>query len=108
MKRVRVTLEGKVVAEVDVDREMTIVRKAPADIVVPDTEISSKHARLRPEGDKLVVCDLGSTNGTTLDGGAKLAPNQELPFERGQKLAVGRAVVEVVDDARPQSSGGFS
>src|SRR5207237_2269394 len=108
MKRVRVTMGGKVLAELDVDREMTIGRKAPADIVIGETEVSGRHAKLRPDGGQLFVSDLGSTNGSTLDGGPRLPPNEEILFDRGQKLAIGHAVIEIVETGLPESSAGFS
>jgi pSer/pThr/pTyr-binding forkhead associated (FHA) protein len=103
MKRVRVTLRGKLVAEVDVDKPLTVGRKAPADVVVADTEISGKHLRLRPDGDRLLATDLGSTNGTAIEGGAKLAPDTEFPLERGQRLLLGPAVLEVLEEAPKQA-----
>jgi pSer/pThr/pTyr-binding forkhead associated (FHA) protein len=105
MKRVRVTLRGKTLQEVDVDRELTIGRKPPADLVVADGEVSSKHARLRPEGDTVLVCDLGSTNGTSIDGGARLSPQQEVPLAPGQKLVIGPAIVEIVEPPQDSSAG---
>ncbi|MDR2196558.1 MAG: FHA domain-containing protein [Coriobacteriales bacterium] len=46
-----------------------IVGRAPgADIVIPATYVSGRHARFTRLGDSLVVEDLGSTNGTTLNG----------------------------------------
>jgi pSer/pThr/pTyr-binding forkhead associated (FHA) protein len=108
MKRVRVTMGGKVVSEVDVDRVLTIGRKPPADIVVADADVSKMHARIRPDGDRLYVSDLGSTNGTSVDGGERLAPNREVPLEPGQKLVLASAVIEVIEAERPQSSAGFA
>ena len=49
------------VTEVDVDRDLTIGRRAPADIVVVDTEISSRHVKLSPGGEGILVTDLAST-----------------------------------------------
>ena len=111
MQRVRVTLKGQVVTEVDVDRDLTIGRKAPADIVVVDTEISGRHVKLSPGGDGILVTDLGSTNGSTIDDGARLAPNTAVSLVLGQKLKIGAAVVEIVGSAepeRPESSSGFA
>ena len=84
----RVTEEdpGKVVAETDVDREMVVGRKVPADIVVAHTEVSGRHAQLRSAPDGLVVTDLGSTNGSSIDGAPKLAPNTPVTLKPGQKL----------------------
>jgi pSer/pThr/pTyr-binding forkhead associated (FHA) protein len=112
MQRVRVTVRGQVQEERDVDRELTLGRKAPADIVVADTEVSSRHLKIRPDGDRVMVTDVGSTNGTTVDGGDKLAANTEIELKRGQKLKAGPAIVEVLEaipEAKPESSvGGFA
>ena len=60
MKRIRVTLGGEVVAEVDADRELILGRGEGADIRIQDGEISSRHLRIGPEGGGVVVTDLGS------------------------------------------------
>jgi serine phosphatase RsbU (regulator of sigma subunit) len=46
----------------------TIGRRAPAEIVLQDSEISRAHCRLTMRGDELWVADLASTNGTFLNG----------------------------------------
>lgn len=43
-------------------------RAAPADIVIDDPAISRRHCRLAPAGGAILVEDLGSTNGTLVDG----------------------------------------
>jgi serine phosphatase RsbU (regulator of sigma subunit) len=64
-----------------------IGRKAPADIVLDDSEISRAHCRLAVRGEDLWVTDLGSTNGTFIDG----ARVQETAIVRlGAILQVGR------------------
>lgn len=103
MQRVRVTLKGKVVDERDVDRPLTIGRKAPSDIVVADDiDVSKRHLRVTPDGDRVLVADLGSTNGSAIDGGAKLAPNTDTPLAPGQKLVIGASVVEIVQGSIPE------
>lgn len=107
MIRVRVTVDGKLDKELDVDREMTIGRKAPADIVVTDGQVSSRHAKIRPDGERLLVTDLGSTNGTRIDGGERLAADVETPLERTQKLLIGTVVIEIVSGGPAISESGF-
>jgi pSer/pThr/pTyr-binding forkhead associated (FHA) protein len=110
MQRVRVTLKGKLVDERDVDRPLTVGRKAPADIVIADDiDVSKRHLSIKPDGDRVLVADLGSTNGSAIDGGAKLVPNTDTPLAPGQKLIIGSAVVEVVGatvipELKPESS----
>ena len=55
---------GRVVV---VDGEIVIGREG-ADLTIPDTELSRRHAVVRPEGQGVIVEDLGSTNGTFVDG----------------------------------------
>jgi pSer/pThr/pTyr-binding forkhead associated (FHA) protein len=99
MKRIRVTLGGEVVAEVDADRELILGRGEGVDIRIQDGEISSRHLRIRPEGGGVVVTDLGSTNGSMLDDNTALVADQDLELERGHKLMVGPAMIEVVESA---------
>src|SRR5918994_3479007 len=49
------------------DRELLIGREG-ADLAIEDPEVSRRHAALRPVGDGVEVEDLGSTNGTFVDG----------------------------------------
>jgi len=50
------------------DRAIRIGRKAGNDIVLADEKTSGVHAEIVLEGDRHVLRDLGSTNGTFLDG----------------------------------------
>jgi hypothetical protein len=65
---------------------VVIGRAAPADIIVPDSEVSRAHCRVALEGDGLVVSDLRSTNGTFVDG-TRLEGRAALPV--GAVLRVG-------------------
>jgi len=65
----------------------TLGRSAPADIVLPESEVSRAHCRIAVEGDELVVTDLDSTNGTFVDG-ARVTEPTVLPV--GAVLTVGR------------------
>jgi pSer/pThr/pTyr-binding forkhead associated (FHA) protein len=47
---------------------VVIGRSPGADIVIGDDFVSGRHARLAPSGDGAVLEDLGSTNGTVLNG----------------------------------------
>jgi pSer/pThr/pTyr-binding forkhead associated (FHA) protein len=47
---------------------IVIGRSPGADIVIADDFVSARHARISPAGDGAVVEDLGSTNGTLLNG----------------------------------------
>jgi pSer/pThr/pTyr-binding forkhead associated (FHA) protein len=48
--------------------EMYIGRDISNDIVINDAEVSRKHVRLTVQGERYVIEDLGSTNGTFING----------------------------------------
>jgi serine phosphatase RsbU (regulator of sigma subunit) len=47
---------------------VTIGRTAPSDVAIASPEISRKHCRIELRGDVALLSDLGSTNGTFVDG----------------------------------------
>ena len=55
-------------AAYDVSGGAVLGRSADADIILGDSFSSGRHARLAPHGDAVVLEDLGSTNGTYLNG----------------------------------------
>lgn len=80
-------------ASFSVDREITVGRAAGADIALPgDSFTSSRHARLWVDAGRLWVEDLGSTNGTQVNGQAISAATGLRP---GDRVQVGRTVLEV-------------
>jgi pSer/pThr/pTyr-binding forkhead associated (FHA) protein len=61
-------------------------RGESADIRLEDTFASSQHARLVPQGDVMVIEDLGSTNGTYLNGEPLRGPQ---PLHVGDNIRIG-------------------
>jgi pSer/pThr/pTyr-binding forkhead associated (FHA) protein len=54
---------------VEVHAEVVVGRDEGVGLVVDDPEISRRHATLRPSGDAVEIEDLGSLNGTYVNGG---------------------------------------
>jgi len=66
--RILVTSDGDTVSEYELtDREYVIGRNELADIVVEDTYVSKIHAMLKVYANAVVLLDLNSTNGTTVN-----------------------------------------
>jgi len=105
--RIRISVDGVVRDEREIDREVVIGRSERADVAIDDEEISSRHLAIRPRGRGLEAEDLDSTNGTVLDGSERLRPGHPVAFARGNKLALGRTLVEVIAVAADGMSSEF-
>jgi len=71
---------------IDIEGEVTLGRQG-TDVVIGDDEMSRRHAALRPrDGGGLEVEDLGSTNGTYVDGERISVPT---PLRDGSVVRVG-------------------
>jgi serine phosphatase RsbU (regulator of sigma subunit) len=53
---------------------LTVGRQDPADIVLAGGTVSRRHCRFSRDGDRMMLEDLGSTNGTLINGAAVTAP----------------------------------
>jgi len=69
--------------------EINIGRDVNNDVVINDAEVSRNHARMIIQGDSCVVEDLGSTNGTSVDGQRLTGP---YILNRGQTISLGENV----------------
>jgi hypothetical protein len=70
----------------DLSEGALLGRGETADIRLEDTFASSQHARLVPQGDVMVLEDLGSTNGTYLNGEPLRGPQ---PLHVGDTIRIG-------------------
>ena len=84
---VLVVLDGdKPVEKISVTRTPVVIgRMSACDVVLGDSNVSRRHAELRREGSNWIIEDLGSTNGTLVDG--KLAKQHQL--HGGETLSFG-------------------
>ena len=64
---------------------ITIGRRPESNIVLADPNVSRNHAEIRPHGDSFLVIDLGSTNGTKVNG---VRVDQHI-LQDGDKLSFG-------------------
>ena len=86
----RLILEGAVERVVPLTSPLTVLgRAADADLRLPDTGVSRAHAEIRLADGVATVTDLGSTNGTTVNG--RRISNAEL--RDGDRLGVGASTL---------------
>ena len=74
------------------DGETTIGRGAGCGVSIDDAHVSKVHARLSPADGGWLVEDLGSTNGTVLDGDLIVGPT---PIAPGGRITIGEIVLEL-------------
>lgn len=74
-----------------------LIGRAPeCTLVLPDDYASSRHARLAPDGDRWLLEDLGSTNGTTLGRSAPGTPvTGPVEVGAGAVVRIGRTTLEL-------------
>jgi pSer/pThr/pTyr-binding forkhead associated (FHA) protein len=85
--------------------EFTIGRISDDQPIMPDIDlgpykayengVSRLHAVLKQIGDSTVIMDLGSSNGTYLNG-KRIPANQEFPLNHGDILAFGKLKIQVI------------
>jgi hypothetical protein len=73
-------------------QRVTIGRLSSCSVTIDDTTVSREHAALVRRGDRWWVVDLGSTNGTSVNG----VQAAEQPVAIGDRIELGDAVVELV------------
>jgi len=73
-------------AAYDLSEGALLGRSDTADIRLEDSFASGSHAELTPHGDTVVVEDLGSTNGTFLNGQPLAGPQ---PLRSGDRIRIG-------------------
>jgi len=88
------------------DEAVIIGRSSDAGVAVPDRSMSRRHARLFLEGGEWLVEDLGSRNGTLLNGRRITEPT---PVGVGTALRIGSTTINVTDAAGqpPLTSAGI-
>src|SRR5580704_16680946 len=81
-----------------ITRDMTVMgRREDCDLRIPLGEVSRKHARLVRDGDSLRLEDLGSSNGTFLNGQRV----QEAVLSAGDSVQIGPVVFVLQIDGLP-------
>jgi hypothetical protein len=87
---------GGTVSEVPLggDRTLTIGRLPECDVVIDDRGASRRHAQVRVAGGEATLTDLGSTNGTLLNG----QQVQARQLADGDRITIGSTLIEFRGD----------
>ena len=80
--------------QLDLAQPVTVGRSPDSDLVIADEFLSLHHARVDPSEKGPVLKDLGSTNGTMLNGKRVKRPTT---LTRGDTVELGKVVLEVRD-----------
>jgi len=84
---------------------MTIGRVVEGQPILPDVDLSQYeafsqgvsrlHAALRVNAQQVFITDLGSSNGTRVNG-QKIAPNTDTPLNHGDVIALGKFKIQIL------------
>jgi pSer/pThr/pTyr-binding forkhead associated (FHA) protein len=72
----------------------SIGRAVENDIVITSRRVSREHARVQREGRRMILVDLGSTNGTFLNDERVLAPAE---LRDGDRVSIGNVILAFQD-----------
>lgn len=82
------------------DREIFIGRSNELDVVLVEDMVSRKHARISWQSDALVIEDLGSTNGTFVNG----EKVKRAKLKEGDRVLIGTSIVRVAAAETPSAT----
>jgi hypothetical protein len=74
------------------DREIIVGRSSDLDMVLVEDMVSRKHAKITATGDQILIQDLGSTNGTFVNG-EKI---KKARLKEGDRILIGTSIIKLV------------
>lgn len=80
---------GAVGARARLSGNATLGRDPTCEVVLPDAGVSWRHARIEDRGDAWVLVDLGSTNGSQVNG----TRCSDGPLAHGDRITLGRTIL---------------
>ncbi|QIL71166.1 FHA domain-containing protein [Diaphorobacter sp. HDW4B] len=97
MPKLVVSVDGVVIKEVPVTKERTTLGRRPYnDVVIDNLAVSGEHALIHLTDDAVEIEDLGSTNGTHVNGKAVKRHN----LRNGDTIELGRYKIRFVDEVQ--------
>src|SRR5271165_1165975 len=84
------------------DKQILIGRSSDLDMVLVEDMVSRKHARIQTQGEQIWIEDLGSTNGTFVNG-EKI---KRARLKEGDRVLIGTSILKVISsDASAAKDG---
>ena len=77
------------------DREIIIGRSSDLDMVLVEDMVSRKHAKIVTQGEQVYIMDLGSTNGTFVNG-ERIKKSR---LKEGDRILIGTSIVKLISGA---------
>jgi hypothetical protein len=74
------------------NRELIIGRSSDLDMVLVEDMVSRKHAKISTQNDQIIIQDLGSTNGTFVNG-EKI---KRVRLREGDRILIGTSIIKLV------------
>ena len=74
------------------DREIIVGRSSDLDMVLVEDMVSRKHAKITATGEQIVIQDMGSTNGTFVNG-EKI---KKARLKEGDRILIGTSIIKLV------------
>lgn len=100
MPKLVVSIDGVVIKEVQITKERTSLGRRPYnDVVIDNLAVSGEHAALVMSGSEVSMEDLGSTNGTYVNGQAV----KQCKLKDGDTIEVGKYSIRFVNESEGPS-----
>ncbi|HEX6985731.1 MAG TPA: FHA domain-containing protein, partial [Planctomycetaceae bacterium] len=97
-----VLLQGGVATPFPIAGDEAVIGRHPdCEVHLESTMVSRRHARVFRESGRLMVEDLGSGNGTFVNGGRVVGPT---PLRDGDRLKVGPVLLRFEDETAPRAA----
>src|SRR5260221_9148547 len=81
------------------DREIIVGRSSDLDMVLVEDMVSRKHAKILASADEILIEDLGSTNGTFVNG----EKVKQARLKEGDRILIGTSIIKLVAVDHAQS-----
>ena len=103
MPRLVLSLDGVVLREVNLSKDRTTIgRRSHNDVVIDNLEVSGEHAVMIMSGADVYLEDLGSTNGTTVNG----QPIKKHLLQHADTVEIGKYRIRFLGNEAGDGAGG--